>query len=61
MSSGNANKDELPKSFINIAKANAQYFLWIYIFVCALPFLFADLKFDQYNIGSTQLIFILLL
>lgn len=58
MKNENTNKDELPKSFRDIVKANALNFFLIYIFVGALPFLFAGLKFDQKNIGSTKLIFI---
>lgn len=58
MKSENTNEDELPKSFMDIAKTNALDFLWIYNFAGALPFVFAGFKFDQDNIGSIKLIFI---
>lgn len=54
METQSANQQQ--KSFLSILKSNAVNFFSIYIFVGAIPFMFAGFKFDKFGFGAPKLI-----
>jgi hypothetical protein len=44
------------KSFLSVLKSNFVNFFLIYIFVGAIPFVFAGFKFDKFGFGIPKLI-----